>query len=214
MTKLPEGNPALPEGETGRVMLDRMNGGEHEALANWAFSYVQFDDVEFVLDIGCGGGANVKRLSERMPYADVVGVDLSPLAVEKSREYNAKLIEEGRVSIDQGDVADLGQFANSTFDLITAFETIYFWKDVRGALEEIKRLLIPGGAVVICNEADGSDSDHYFLAMSVPGMTIYTPRELDELLTDAGFKKIRVYDDVKTGHVCVVAQKAKMPQKL
>lgn len=204
----------MPEGETGSAMLDRMNGGEHEALANWAFSYVQFDDIDYVLDIGCGGGANVKRLSERLPYANVVGVDISPLAIEKSREYNAKLIEEGRVTIDAGEASDLNQFANSTFDLVTAFETIYFWKDVRGALEEIKRLLIPGGTVVICNEADGSDSDHYFLAMSVPGMTIYTPRELDELLRDAGFKKICVYDDVKTGHVCVVAQKPKMPQKL
>ena len=103
---------------------------------------------------------------------------------------------------------------NSAFDVVTAFETIYFWKDVPAALEEIKRVMLPGGTLLICNEADGSDSDHYFMAMRTPGMTIYTPRELDALLRDAGFKRIQIYDDVKSGHVCVTAKKPKMPEKL
>ena len=50
--------------------------------------------------------------------------------------------------------------------------------------------------------------------MRTPGMTIYTPRELDALLRDAGFKRIQIYDDVKSGHVCVTAKKPKMPEKL
>ena len=49
--------------------------------------------------------------------------------------------------------------------------------------------MLPGGTLLICNEADGSDSDHYFMAMRTPGMTIYTPRELDALLRDAGYEE-------------------------
>lgn len=207
-------NPAMPEGEAGSAMLDRMNGGNHEVLANWGLQYVQFDDMEFALDIGCGGGANLQRLLDRMPFGNVCGVDVSPLAVQKSTEFNAAAVEQGAVSVSLGSADDLSEFANSTFDLVTAFETVYFWKDMPAALEEIKRVLIPGGTFLICNEADGSDSDHYIMAMRHPGMTIYTPRQLDDMLREAGFKKVEIYDDVKTGHVAAVAKKPKMPQKL
>lgn len=215
MAEEPRENPGMPEGEVGSAMLDRMNGGTHEQLANWAFQYVQFsDDMEYALDIGCGGGANVARLLDRIPFGEVVGIDPSPLSVQKSIEYNAKAVEEGRATIQQAEAADMSALPNSAFDVVTAFETIYFWKDVPAALEEIKRVMLPGGTLLICNEADGSDSDHYFMAMRTPGMTIYTPRELDSLLRDAGFKRIQIYDDVKSGHVCVTAKKPKMPEKL
>ena len=192
MAEEPRENPGMPEGEVGSAMLDRMNGGTHEQLANWAFQYVQFsDDMEYALDIGCGGGANVARLLDRIPFGEVVGIDPSPLRFRSSSRIKLRPVE-----------------------VVTAFETIYFWKDVPAALEEIKRVMLPGGTLLICNEADGSDSDHYFMAMRTPGMTIYTPRELDALLCDAGFKRIQIYDDVKSGHVCVTAKKPKMPEKL
>ncbi len=43
-------------------------------------------------------------------------------------------------------------FPDSYFDLMTAFETYYFWFDFRNGLMEIKRVLKPGGKLLLVNE--------------------------------------------------------------
>ena len=46
-----------------------------------------------------------------------------------SREVNEKLINEGKVEVMEGNVINL-PFEDNTFDIVTAFETIYFWPDI------------------------------------------------------------------------------------
>lgn len=41
-----------------------------------------------VLDCGCGGGANVKKLLKKCPQGVVKGIDYSPVSVAKARELN------------------------------------------------------------------------------------------------------------------------------
>ena len=55
---------ARPEGFLGRVMLRFMNFG-HAPLTNWGLSLVEIHDGWTMLDIGCGGGATLKRLLKR-----------------------------------------------------------------------------------------------------------------------------------------------------
>ena len=69
--------------------------------------------------------ANVRKLLEKSPYGRVVGIDHSEISVEKSKKINKAGIESKRCEILQGDVMKL-PFRGETFDVITAFETIYF----------------------------------------------------------------------------------------
>lgn len=55
---------ARPEGTLGRLMLRFMNFG-HAPLTNWGLSLVAFRPAMTILDIGCGGGATLKRLLKR-----------------------------------------------------------------------------------------------------------------------------------------------------
>lgn len=56
------GNPAKPTGEAGEQMLARMNES-HAPLTAWGLSHFTWRGDEAVLDIGCGGGANLRRMS-------------------------------------------------------------------------------------------------------------------------------------------------------
>lgn len=67
---------------------------------------------------------------------------------------NRDAIAEGRCSVYEGS-AELLPFGANHFDVITAFETIYFWPNLPNTLKEIKRVLKPGGTFLIVNEADG-----------------------------------------------------------
>ncbi len=125
-------NPGRPEGLSGKLMLNRMNSGNHARLSEWGLSHLSIAPKSAMLEIGCGGGANIARLLARCPDGQVMGVDYSEISVEKSRDFNAEAVKAGRCRIERANVQELS-FADCSFDLATAFETIYFWPDLKAA---------------------------------------------------------------------------------
>ena len=120
-------NTCKPKGIGGKIMVNMMNTG-HSSMAEWGFTHIEIRNNYICLDIGCGGGANVKKLLAKTPYGKVTGIDYSEISVIKSQKINKAEIENKRCEILQGNVMKL-PFGNETFDIITAFETIYFWPD-------------------------------------------------------------------------------------
>ena len=142
-----------PEGFLGKMMVNGMNGASHSALADWGFGFIKKEKAARSLDCGCGGGANVKRLLERSEKA--CGIDYSEVSVQKSRQTNAGAIRGGRCEIRHADVCSL-PFENDSFDIVTAFETVYFWPDIVNSFAEVRRVLVPGGKFLIVNAATAS----------------------------------------------------------
>ena len=157
-----------------------------------------------VLDCGCGGGANIRRLLKKCPQGIVKGIDYSPVSVEKSKKVNDVAIAEGRCAVLQGSVADM-MFTDNWFDAVTAFETVYFWPDLPRCFREVYRVLKVGGTFLICNEANGdTDKDERWTEI-IGGMTIYKDTELKAYLEQAGFHEVQIHK--KKGWLCVSAQK-------
>ncbi len=200
-------NTRKPQGFIGKMMAKGMNGGDHKRLANWGFSHVTFRGDEQAADLGCGGGANVMRLLQKIPNGTVKGLDYSEVSVAISRETNEAEIAKGRCEILQGNVMDL-PFADESFDVVTAFETIYFWPDLNKSFSEVFRTLKSGGFFMITNESDGKNEKSLKWLDMIDGMRIYTADDLQKVLADAGFTDIEIYDEVEKDRLCVVAQKA------
>lgn len=84
-------NTRKPKGLGGKIMVAMMNSG-HADMANWGFQFLNVPENAAVLDCGCGGGANIKRLLQKCPEGIVKGIDYSEISVEKTRKVNAKEI--------------------------------------------------------------------------------------------------------------------------
>ena len=207
MARIVEGHPERPEGKAGRALLELMNTGNHEELAEWGLGYLQFAGDERMLDVGCGGGANLQRLLARAPQGHATGIDYAPLSVEMSCEVNAQAIAEGRCDVLEGDVRAL-PFDNGAFDLVTAFETVYFW-DMPAGFAEVRRVLRTHGQFLICNEANGTGAEAQEVADGIPGMTILSGAELAARLEATGFAIVQIYDEAAQGgeRVTVIATK-------
>ena len=80
-----------PQGFIGRLMLSGMNMG-HSPMAKWAFTQFDVPDDGMLVDIGCGGGFNIRRLLDRSKDGFVYGIDISSTSVEKSKKTNKKNI--------------------------------------------------------------------------------------------------------------------------
>ena len=78
-------NTRKPVGLGGKLMVSLMNLG-HSPVAWWGLRFLNVAPDAKVLDCGCGGGANIKRLLKKCPQGIVKGIDYSPVSVEKSQK--------------------------------------------------------------------------------------------------------------------------------
>ena len=187
-------NTRKPEGFWGRMMVAGMNGGSHREMASWGLDFGGVPAEGEMLDIGCGGGANLQRLMQRSLKGKVTGVDYSPVSVEKSKKVNAEAIAQGRCKVLEASVSSL-PFNDDTFVMATAFETVYFWPEIENSFTEVKRVLVPGGKFLIVNEDDGLSGKNEKWEKMIEGMHTYTPDELKKHLVAAGFREITVKRD-------------------
>jgi ubiquinone/menaquinone biosynthesis C-methylase UbiE len=100
------------------------------------------------VDLGCGPGDLALKLAQMAPGLQVTGIDLSDemLAHADARARQAGL--EERVSFRKGDVADI-PFADNTLDLVVSTLSLHHWSDPVAVLDEIARVLRPGGAFLV-----------------------------------------------------------------
>ncbi len=95
-----------------------------------------------ILDAGCGSGPLTEAL--RAKGAVVSGFDLSPVMVDLARK---RLGDEADVR-----VADLGAplpYPDDKFDLVVASLSLHYVEDWASALTELRRVLKPGGRLIV-----------------------------------------------------------------
>jgi len=96
-----------------------------------------------VLELACGPGMGLAYLARSA--RKVVGGDFDAGLVEQARAHYGD-----RFEIRQIDAADL-PFGDGSFDLVLLLEAIYYLPDPGRFLREARRVLRPGGAVLICS---------------------------------------------------------------
>ncbi|MBR2739727.1 MAG: class I SAM-dependent methyltransferase [Oscillospiraceae bacterium] len=194
-----------PEGFLGKMMLSGMNSG-HAKLADWGFTHLPDIDPSGILDIGCGGGRNAGEMLKMYPKAHVTAVDYSELSVKKAGEYNSAMIASGRCAVLRADVSELS-FEDESFDLATAFETVYFWPGLERCFSQVARVLKPGAVFMICNESDGTDATSRKFEKIIDGMRNYTAEELEAALRSAGFTEVSCKHHPSRPWITVIARR-------
>jgi 2-polyprenyl-3-methyl-5-hydroxy-6-metoxy-1,4-benzoquinol methylase len=111
------------------------------------------------LDIGCGICANAVRLAQR-GYR-VTGADYSEVILEPARRYVERAGLSDRITVQREDIMGLS-FPNNHFDLALCFGVLMHVPEAGGALDELVRVVKPGGYVVF-EEINRSSPEAYFM---------------------------------------------------
>ena len=161
------------------------------------------------LDIGCGGGKTVDRLAKMAADGWVVGLDYSEDSVVVSRRKNANHIHDGRVEICHASVSEI-PYEDNAFDLVTALETFYFWPAPEPDLLEVRRVLKPGGELLIaCTMYKGGRHDERNRRfVDEIDMHYLSVGEFQILLEASEYDDIQVFVEYDKGWICAVARKA------
>jgi ubiquinone/menaquinone biosynthesis C-methylase UbiE len=133
-----------------------------------------------VLDVGCGAGALVRELAERLPNVlDLIGVDPSERMLQE-----AAAASEGGARFVCAHIERL-PFADARFDLIVSTALLDHSGDQAPGLAEAARVLASPGHLVLVDLSAG------WLRMTGERERAQPPREVDDLLTAAGLQRER-----------------------
>jgi ubiquinone/menaquinone biosynthesis C-methylase UbiE len=150
-----------------------------------------------ILDVACGSGAMLRQLAHAWPRHDYYGIDLSPHYVRTARE---RLRHVQSISLIPANAEDL-PFRDGFFD---ALVSVYLFHELpkdarRNVAREMFRVLRPGGALVIQDSAQLSESaeiasllERFTRELHEPYYPGYIRDDLSEFLSEAGFQIERV----------------------
>ena len=118
----------------------RRHGGYHRFLDDLQASLVRerLTGAEDVLEVGCGTGLIMSRLSDSA--ASVTGVDISPGMLEHAKTRG--------LDVHEASVTDL-PFEDSCFDLVYSFKVLAHVQEIGTAMEECLRVTRPGGTALL-----------------------------------------------------------------
>jgi ubiquinone/menaquinone biosynthesis C-methylase UbiE len=146
-----------------------------------------------VLDVACGTGILLSQLLGLLPDLEAYGIDASADMLAQAQALLAGLPQ---VRLEQVELATSGSaylpYAPATFDLITCTNALHAMPDPVGTLVELRRLLAPGGHLVLEDVARRSpplpSRAFEWLVRLVVGrpVHVYTLAEVQELAREAG----------------------------
>ena len=164
-----------PRGLGGWLTRVGMNRGNARVNA-FAIDQLDLQPIDTVLEIGFGGGPNLRRLLGTV--ASVTGVDRSPDAVAAAERRYARERDAGRASFIAAHVDDV-PLPDAAFTKALTVHTVYFWPSLRRGFGELHRLIKPGGVVAV-----GFLPKERMEPMGMPA-DIFTPRHPDDLVAAA-----------------------------
>jgi ubiquinone/menaquinone biosynthesis C-methylase UbiE len=117
---------------------------QQRAMVEQYLSEIELPNGAGVLEVGCGPGPVSRRIAELADVSEVIGVDPSPVFVERARELAKHL---SKVSFHQGDARAL-DLADQSFDFVLFHTALCHIPEPEKALREAHRVLRPNGWLV------------------------------------------------------------------
>ncbi|MBJ7459400.1 MAG: methyltransferase domain-containing protein [Thermoleophilaceae bacterium] len=143
-----------------------------------------------ILDVGCGPGNTLRRLVESIgPDGLAVGVDAARGMLERAVADTTA----PNVAYVRADGAML-PFADGAFDAVSCFGTLYLVDRPFAVIDELARVLAPGGRVAIlttCHRAPGPLRPLIDLGRPLSGFRWFDPDEISAALNRAGLTAVR-----------------------
>lgn len=158
---------------------------------------LKVNDEMKILDLGTGTGYLAFPIATKYPKAQVTGLDIVELALNKNRE-RAK--ENGLKNLSFVNYNGLAfPFENETFDMVVTRYALHHFPDIKGAFQEVSRVLKPKGKFFLSDPAPNDDDakgfvDAYMQMKKDGHIKFYTKAEWQMLGEAIGFKIVNDFE--------------------
>jgi 2-polyprenyl-3-methyl-5-hydroxy-6-metoxy-1,4-benzoquinol methylase len=171
------------EPTTERLIVENYQSNEesyliylvHIATYRYCINYVAGKKV---LDYGCGSGYGTALISDSC--LQITGIDVSSEAIAHAKDhYNASNLSY--LKVERAEDASL-PFPDASFEVVLSFQVIEHVQDVSVYLQEIERVLVPGGHVIIATPDRSSRLFSFQKPWNMWHLREYTQNQLNNTL--------------------------------
>jgi ubiquinone/menaquinone biosynthesis C-methylase UbiE len=173
---------SCPAGEEGLKLAEMMHGN-NIGMTTAAIETLGIGNGDRILELGHGNAAHVAKILEAGANVNYTGLEISEDMHREGQRQNAEAISGGRAEFALYDGSHI-PFAGHSFDGILTVNTIYFWEDHLQLLQEIFRVLKPGGIVAL---AYAQKEFMRHLPFTKYGFTLFGDDEIAKLVGRTGF---------------------------
>lgn len=163
----PDTQPISHHGETEPLLAwDRFHAHQHMEMLDW----LEVRPGSVVLDAGCGAGGMTALLGQRVgPQGRVEAIDIAGPCLAATTETVASSGCAGWTSVRHGDVQRL-DFPDAHFDLVWCSRVVHGEPDQLAVVRELRRVLRPGGRLVLREGGQGLSFLPYDIGIGEPGL--------------------------------------------
>lgn len=193
-----------PHGFWGRVfgwLMDRGNARAHD----FALRRLDVRNTDTILEIGFGTGRLLRKMAKQAREGFVCGVDPSELMLHTAEKRTKKFRKNGHVELKLGKASAL-PWADAQFDKAAALHSFQFWENPAHDLAEVRRVLKPGGLLVLVLRARRKAGPKW-----LPNHISRSGQEIAgafELLANGGFSETRIEGKVGSSPVLTARRTA------
>lgn len=171
-----------PSGNDGLKMAENMNLG-NRFINEKTLTFLQAADHQHILEIGFANGHFIPQVLALAAGIRYTGIDISDVMVAEATKRNETTIAAGIVQLHLTG-ADHIPYPDNTFDRIFGINVLYFWDQPQKELQEILRVLKPGGQLILGIRSRNSMAP---LPFTAHGFTLYNTDEAVTLLEQNNF---------------------------
>jgi SAM-dependent methyltransferase len=139
-----------------------------------------------VLDVACGSGAFLKKHAANVHH--IAGLDHSEIQISLAKRWNRDRIAAGTAEFVAGDATAL-PWPDDTFSAVTC-NCVSCFAEPQRSLQEMRRVLRPGGRAVVVMEGSGQDRTDGPQETDMFGMPVWTGDQVRQMMADAGFSRV------------------------
>jgi len=160
----------------------------HKVLYSPAAEFLQLRPDDDLVEVACGSGVFLKEHAAHVKR--IAGLDMSDIQVGLARRRLRHQISAGTAEIVRGDAVAL-PWEDNRFTAATCLGTLEFLSDPVAALREMKRVLQPGGRIVVTCGIDENDED-CVKETEWWGFPHPSEAESRKMVEDAGFSLVSI----------------------
>jgi SAM-dependent methyltransferase len=172
----------------GTRLLMGLGGPGTEEEHRIALEMLSIAPGDRVLDVACGPGNFTREFAQASGDGLVVGLDASSTMLSVA----VRDTEAANVAYVRGDACDL-PFRGGSFDAVCCFAALYLIEEPMRAIEEIVRVLAPGGRVALlasCSRGPLPVSAANSVVQGLSGVRVFGRDELTGALAESGLVEV------------------------